>query len=164
MYEIIDENLRLASCSIADLTIEQTNEFLSYWEEGASIGALTLFYDEKRNLLVLNKDNENYERYLNIAIEFMGLNEESREEMMENAPDSIKETINVLYSARLKIGYQKELTVLSHQSIPTDYLDMIQYIQHKEKRDCFSLVLVFMYGRMCGKREERARRRAGATA
>lgn len=163
MYEIIDENLGLACCGVADLTIEQTNEFLGYWEEGAAIGSLTLFYDEKRNMVVLNKDNENYKYYLDVTIEFMGLSEDSRKELMENAPGSTKETLNVLYGAMRKMKYQKELTMLRHQPIPTEYVNMVQYIQHKEKYDCFALMFIFMYGRMCGKREERARRKVGAT-
>lgn len=164
MFEIIDENLRLASCGIADLTIEQTNEFLGYWEEGASIGSLTLFYDEKRNMVVLNKDNADYKYCLDITIEFMGLSEESREELMEKAPKSTKETLNVLNNAIRKMEYQKEFDILRHQHIPTDYINMVQYIQHKEKYDCFALMFIFMYGLMCGKREERARRKAGVKA
>ena len=60
MYKIIDEKLRLASCSISDLTMKQVKDFLSGWEEGASIRTLTLFYDEEKNLVVLNQDNKNY--------------------------------------------------------------------------------------------------------
>lgn len=164
MFKIIDKNLGLACCGIADLTIEQTNEFLSYWEDGASIGSLTLFYDEKLNMVVLNKDNTGYKYYLDIAVEFMKLTEDSRKELLEKAPDSTKETLNVLNSAIRKMEYQKELNILHHQPIPTDYVEMIQYIHHKEKFDFFVLMFIFMYGQMCGKREERARRKAGATA
>lgn len=41
MYEIIDESLKLASCGINDLTLEQASSFLSEWEDGLTLGNLT---------------------------------------------------------------------------------------------------------------------------
>ena len=54
MYEIIDETLKSASCGINDLTLEQTSSLLSRWEDGATLGSLTLFINPKTGYLVLN--------------------------------------------------------------------------------------------------------------
>ena len=48
MYEIIDESLKLASCGINDLTLEQASSFLSEWEDGLTLGNLTLFIDSEK--------------------------------------------------------------------------------------------------------------------
>lgn len=36
-YEMINEELRIASCSLADLTLEQVKHFLGQWEPGSNI-------------------------------------------------------------------------------------------------------------------------------
>ena len=62
-YEVIDEDLRIASCRIADLTMEQVQSFLKLWSDDSSIGSLTIFYDKESDMVVLNADNKNYEGY-----------------------------------------------------------------------------------------------------
>lgn len=46
-YEMINEELRIASCSLADLTLEQVKHFLGQWEPGSNIGNLILFYEKR---------------------------------------------------------------------------------------------------------------------
>ena len=46
-YEMINEELRIASCSLADLTLEQVKHFLGQWEPGSNIGNLILFYEKE---------------------------------------------------------------------------------------------------------------------
>lgn len=58
MYEIIDETLKIAGCGISDLTFEQTSSFLSQWEDGATLGSLTLFINTETGYLVLNRDSD----------------------------------------------------------------------------------------------------------
>ncbi|MDE6992537.1 MAG: hypothetical protein K2P42_17985, partial [Lachnospiraceae bacterium] len=67
MYEIIDETLKIASCGINDLTLEQASSFLSQWEDGATLGSLTLFINSETGYLVLNRDNAQYEHNLKLA-------------------------------------------------------------------------------------------------
>ena len=161
MFKIIDEKMGLASCSLSDLTMQQVHDFLWEWEEGASIGILTLYYDEVRNVVVLNQDNENYELYLQIAQAFMEFSEEQRSEYIKKAPESMANTLTVLNSAIERMEYCRDLNRLKYHNIPPKYMRAIDYIRHKEK-DCWAFVYVFMYGLMCGKREERARRNGGA--
>ncbi|MCI8969443.1 MAG: tyrosine-type recombinase/integrase [Lachnospiraceae bacterium] len=48
----IDETLKIASCGINDLTFEQASSFLSQWEDGATLGSLTLFINHETGYLV----------------------------------------------------------------------------------------------------------------
>ena len=47
MYEVINEELGIKACGLADLTAEQVSHFLGLWEEGATIGTLTAFVDNE---------------------------------------------------------------------------------------------------------------------
>lgn len=71
MYETLNAELGIDACNLSDLTAEQVSCFLGQWEEGASIGTLTVFNDEK-NILILNKDNELYDTYRELAETYMG--------------------------------------------------------------------------------------------
>ena len=65
-YEMVNEELNIKSCSLADLTMEQVHHFLKIWDDGSAIGTLALFFD-KDGTLVLNRDNEHYSDYQEIA-------------------------------------------------------------------------------------------------
>ena len=75
-YEMVNENLKIAACSISSLTLEQAKHFLELWERGATLGTLTLFYTGD-GVIVLNKDNKMYSDYLemveNYLVKGMGL-------------------------------------------------------------------------------------------
>lgn len=44
-YEVINEELKIAKCSIADLTMEQVEGFLKQWEPGVSIAGVNMVLD-----------------------------------------------------------------------------------------------------------------------
>lgn len=69
-YEVINEELKIAKCSITDLTIGQVHNFLESWGDDSKIGTLTMFYDREKELLVLNEDNDMYETYLHNILFF----------------------------------------------------------------------------------------------
>lgn len=52
-YEVINEELKIAKCSITDLTIGQVHNFLESWGDDSKIGTLTMFYDREKELLDL---------------------------------------------------------------------------------------------------------------
>lgn len=95
-YQIINEELQIASCSIADLTMEQVQHFLKQWHPGDSIGTLTLFFENETGLLVLNRDNKNYEAYKDIAEAFLVASEDGQKEIIKKAPKGMEETFMVL--------------------------------------------------------------------
>lgn len=67
MYEVINENLGIAKCSLMDLTAEQVNQFLGQWEPGANIDSLILFYDKENDLIVLNGSSKGYQFWIDIV-------------------------------------------------------------------------------------------------
>lgn len=160
MYKIIDKNLRLAGCGLADLSAEQVDEFLHGWEEGAKIGDLTLFYDSRENLLVLNQDNADYESYLFLAQKFLAADKEKRLAVMDNAPDGTKETIQVLDRAAEIMYYREELNRVRSIITADEQRKCVGYIVRKMGNSTAGIYAVFRYGVMCGKRWERARRKA----
>lgn len=62
-YEVINEELKIAKCSITDLTIGQVHNFLESWGDDSKIGTLTMFYDREKELLVLNEDTVCFDEY-----------------------------------------------------------------------------------------------------
>lgn len=160
MYKIIDEKLGLASCSISDLTMKQVHHFLSQWEEGASIGTLTLFYDEGRNMIVLNQDNERFEFILEMAQKYMAASKERRKEILREASEGIRETMWILHMNAKYIEAKTEIRRTMKNHIQGNHRDVLEEIVAQKSKS--APYIAFRYGVMCGKRAERARRKAGA--
>lgn len=55
MYEVINKELKIEACRIADLTLDQIESFLRLWDDGAAISTLTIF-SRPDGTIVLNKD------------------------------------------------------------------------------------------------------------
>lgn len=81
-YEVINEELKIAKCSITDLTIGQVHNFLESWGDDSKIGTLTMFYDREKELLVLNEDNDMYETCLMTATAYLSGDYERRKELL----------------------------------------------------------------------------------
>ena len=95
-YKVINEELQIASCRIADLTMEQVKTFLEIWDDDSSIGTLTMFYDQHRDYLVLNEDNENFQLYLDIVEVYLKASKAGKKKLMNEAPSSMLETLRVI--------------------------------------------------------------------
>lgn len=160
-YEIINEELKIAACSIADLTMEQVKHFLNLWEEGSSIGTLTLFYDE-RGYLVLNRDNENYSMYLDIAEGYLLADENERTSIREKAPEGAQDTLRVLDGFIALRETQRELFIIKNNYIDESYNRVLGAIYRKEENMAVAMRSAFRYGLICGKRAERKRRKKTA--
>lgn len=102
-YQMVNEELKIASCCLAELTLGQVQEFLKHWNDCEPIGTLTLFYD-KDGTLVLNRDHKYYDDYLDIAERMMQLDLESAEEAARKAPESLKESMNVILTCMQREG------------------------------------------------------------
>ena len=156
-YEVIDEDLRIASCRIADLTMEQVQSFLKLWSDGSSIGSLTIFYDKGSDMVVLNADNENYEDYLQIATAYLGAEYERRKELRAQAPGSMRESIVLLEECYQQRVFDKR----TFQAV-NNMLSKTQrkYVTHllNEKDPVSAVYIAFRAGMISGKRIERARR------
>lgn len=95
-FEVINKELKIAACGLADLTMEQVQSFLKQWEEGAGIETLTLFYGMESGYVVLNRDNKDFKLYLDIAEGYLGASVEDRETLEKEAPEGMHQTILVL--------------------------------------------------------------------
>lgn len=166
MYEIIDETLKLASCCISDLTIEEASAILSRWEDGSRLGSLTMFYNPKSEYLVLNKDNERYDFYLELAKTYLSANDKVVEKYRDKFSDGLQETLIVMDNFRERNRIQSDLNMIDHQ-----YLDasednvtrsVLKSLENKQIPTCFLMLQAYSYGVMNGKRMERARRKAVA--
>lgn len=162
MYEVVNEELKIKACNLGDLTVEQVSYFLKQWEEGAAIGTLTMFYD-RNGYLVLNKDNKGYHSHLEITEEYLTAADEEREQLRNNCPKSMQETMNVMESF---IKYSRVTTethhALKNRIQSSKNRDVLRYID-KIYTDCAAYI-AFKYGVMEGKRIERRKKRQSASA
>lgn len=170
MYKIIDEKLGLASCRLSDLTIQQVNCILNQFEDDASIGTLTLFYDKAADIVVLNSDNKNFDIYLGLAEAFLKADREKEQEIVDKVPSGFRETLEVLRDAKRARKIKEELRINGHQGIVgcngTYLYDVFNEIIRKSAGFSHPMILMsqaYTYGVIQGKREERARRKGGAT-
>lgn len=168
MYEIIDETLKLASCGISDLTFEQASSFLSQWEDGAPLGSLTLFINSETGYLVLNKDHDNYEMNLKFAKAYLSASDEQVNKLNDKLGDRLSETVLVMSKFRGYRRIQEDLEIIEHQSLghSGDYVTRSVLISLAKQEMSVHLLLsqAYSYGLINGKRMERAKRKAGATA
>ena len=156
MYEVINKELGIKSCGLADLTAQQMQHFLGQWEDEATIGTLTLFFDEETGDVVLNKDNKQYEFYLELAEVYLGASEDNRKEFREKVPESVQETVIVLENCLKSRRIEKEI-FRAERSYNDDLpLDILKNINDRNV-PLMAVVTAFYYGVMQGKRIERAR-------
>jgi hypothetical protein len=175
-YEIINENLGVYSCNVSDLTLEQTKHFLELWNDGSTIGSVTVFFDNTGRI-VLNKDHKKFEAYREITVDYLILPTDQREllrdSMKAKKAKSIIEVLNVLDSAliyRHKITEDKAKVesfepikkILGHSYVPCDKeLDMIDMIYTNSYDRYMARLDLYNYAFIQGKRAERARRKKG---
>ena len=158
-FEVINEKFKIAACGLADLTMEQVKSFLEQWEEGASIGTLTLFFDRKIGYVMPNKDNENYETYRALAEKFMAADKQGREEIFQKAPDEMWETLRVLKNARVRMVIDREIFRALNNRVNDKDRRIVSEIIDESISPIDAAFTAFRYGVMCGKRAERAKKK-----
>lgn len=157
-YEnIVNEDLRIAAIHIADLDIGHAAAFLCQWEAGATLKELTLYYDQEEDYLVLNQDNKKFDFYKKLAEAYLGSDAKKREKLMQKAPESIQETIQVLSACVTKRLTSTDINHALLNWIEEKYMPIVKEIG-RERTPAAAASIAFRYGMMCGKREERARR------
>lgn len=163
-YELINEELNIWSCCIADLTMEQVNSFLSQWEKGAKIGTLTVFkeeYEPGNWRLVINRDCEIYDKIARFAPRYLQASEEKRGELYDKFTVH-KSMLQVMNNYLKDRENAKIMEILKYQieAIPDEYFMTYSLSQKLGEKDRFTgIVKAFEYGFIQGKRCERKRRR-----
>lgn len=165
-YKLVNEELRIFSCSVSDLTMQQAASFLEQWERDAKIEQLTLFYEKETDSLVLNRDNKNYKEYLEIAEIYLELDDKKSEEFLECVSEGAKETIELLQRCKQRRKALQMLNILGHQYVSgcpgTEEYAVFKELKEKNKNEnslFFLLSDVFNYGFIKGKRAERAEKK-----
>lgn len=170
MYEIIDESLKLASCGINDLKLEQASSFLSEWEDGLTLGNLTLFIDSEKGYLVLNRDHDRYELNLKLAKAYLPASGREREEYRERFGEKFKTNLRIMDAFKIQMRVQEDMFKIEHQSLDSAMPDdsfakwVLIALEKKHLPTCIAISQAYFYGVMDGKRMDRARRKAGAMA
>ena len=159
-YQMINEELQIASCSIADLTMEQAEHFLKQWEPGASIGTLTLFYDET-GLVVLNRDNKYYDYYKKFAETYLAIpDEETRKRLAGKLSERLCNEKKVLENCITLRTVGREVDRALKNYIPGDiHYRVLREIYRRYDNSVVVATTAFRYGVMVGKRIERAKRK-----
>lgn len=155
--KIVNEELRIAAVNIADLEIDYAISFLEQWEKGAKLGSLTLYYDLKEDYVVLNRDNKNYNTYLEMAKVFLTGDPECIDKV-KKAPPGLREVIGVFERCVNVRNTKTEIERAMQNDIDNCYRPVLDEILKKDDSALASCT-AFRYGMMCGKREERARRK-----
>ena len=114
-YKKVNEELRIFSCSISDLTSDQAAHFLQLWEDGATLGMLSLFYDLEEDALVLNRDNKEYPKYLEMAEFVLSADDKTLESFEKSLPGSTRETFYVIDNFKRQRKARQEVRIIEHQ-------------------------------------------------
>lgn len=159
MYEVINEELGIKACKLADLTADQVNRFLGLWEDGVRIGTLTVFFENETGDLVLNKDNEMYDTYKELAETYMGSSPDRRSEIWAMCPMSLNETLTVMENCLKFRKTEKELFRARSNYISSEQSYVILGEICKKYDMTTAASIAFRYGIMQGKRMERAKKK-----
>lgn len=164
MYEVINDEYGIKACGLADLTMEHVQHFLGQWEDGAEIGSLTLFFERGTGDLVLNKDNELYDSYRDLAEEYMSSSAECRSEIQKACPNpKLKETLRVMENCLKSRRIEKELFRAVNSEIHSRIsMVTLKEITRRYEGEIMASV-AFQYGVMQGKRIERVKKKRQST-
>ena len=160
-YEMINEELRIARCSLADLTLGQVKHFLGQWEPGSNIGNLILFYEKEDDVIVLNSSNKKYQVWLDIVSAYLIATGEDKEKLQEMMFKYSEDAAKILDNCLNYRACKQDLFRAKQTAIPEKYSGMLWQIWKDtgEKSGAFiALHYAFAYGMMCGKRLERAKK------
>ena len=158
-YQIVNEELNIAACSLSDLTIEQAKHFLEQWEPGAKLNSLTLFFDRDTGLLVINKDNAKYDTYLELAEAYLVLDETEKVQKRKQAPKYLREEIYVLDNCVETRQFLQVKTAMEKTADACQYDYALRRIRCESAGEVDLLAKAYSYGLIQGKRAERAKRR-----
>ena len=161
-YELIDEKLKIYSCSIKNLTEdqkEQLNSFLKSWNIKEVLQDITLFYDKDNDRIVLNSDHKLFEDYKNLIVEYMGISWNRRKMQDETLPESLKTLFNILNYIWKTRRKEEIKNILDQQDMPFDAMQDIRNIYESDKEREFSIFNIYNYGFIQGKKAERARKK-----
>lgn len=173
-YQLINKELGIYSCSIEDATGEWYGIYTDTWYEGFKLNDLKIYYNPKTDRITLIKDSKLFESYKKITESYLELNYADRENCYkESNTESIKGLFRVLDAAlkhREKQKKEEQLNIklkeikgLLGKQYDTPYCLFEEitsiYDDRPEGSKSLSLIDVYNYGFIQGKRAERAKKK-----
>lgn len=163
-YEVVNKDLNIMSCRLADLTMDQVQCFLLKLRYDAPISELVLFTEEDTGAVVLNRDHKDYDFYLSLAEVILQDSDEQLEKDLLIVPDAYNETADMLIQCRTRRRILKDMAMLENQDLicyKESYEGALFKALEKKYYDLpILLSMVYNYGLIKGKRAERAVRKA----
>lgn len=163
-YEVIDEEQKIAACNVADLTASQAVSFFKANGADKKIGDFTFFWRKTNGMVVLNKDNPEYEDLLSWVKDWLKLPKSKRleaEQLVGTRAKRDAERLNKCADRREALEEYERIQMHCVDGSAVDVLELIY--ERSEKRQGFQeyelLMKAYTYGVMQGKRKERARRK-----
>ena len=163
-YEVIDEEQKIAACNVADLTASQAVSFFKANGADKKIGDFAFFWRKTNGMVVLNKDNPEYEDWLRWVKAWLQFPKSERLKMEQAVEPRFKrdaERLNTCADRREALEEHERLQKHYVDGSAVDVLELIY--ERSEKRQGFQeyelLMKAYTYGVMQGKRKERARRK-----
>ncbi len=104
-YATINDKLRLMSCSISDMSQEVRKDYIEQFKDD-HFENMSFFYLAGKDTIVLNKDHSDYEFYVFLVENYLEFDEEKRNILREQSPETIKDTIqsiDVVINHRMKV-------------------------------------------------------------
>lgn len=157
--DIISEKHRIATIKPEDLEYELALDILKQWKSGIKLSELTLYYDGKEDYLVINKSSGLYETLRDLAITFFEADGEKRATLLLEAPPKLKMSVRVLGNCVRQRQQSNTIEQIRQNYVDPQYRPTLDYMRDND----MSIYNAFVYGVMCGKREERARKKRGAS-
>lgn len=160
MYKMINEELRIATCKIGDISMEQAQSILAQFN-GDALSTLTGFYMRGDDLLVLNSEHVDYDFYLMTAERYLGANDEKRTDIKKKVlSKGMKEFLSMLDIA---VNYRKalQLKLMTGKISVGEFLNVVPVLNefNRIENNAFHDCNIFQLGYIMGKRAERARRK-----
>lgn len=165
-YEVVNEKLGIMSCCIEDLTAKQIDSFYAKLGENMKIETLAVFYDSEGQNVVLNRNNPQYDSYLQFTEAYLEADPESRVEAVKMLKSerlkSISEVLDVAIEERdctkmMLILGKTPVSIFRYGLNGKIFKELIQ----KEPDRIWNMYQAFVYGVIQGKRAERKRRKEG---
>lgn len=170
MLKVIDPVLKIESCSVSDLTLEDMCFLFTKLESGVTVSSWKAFY-RADGTLVINQEHKNYQEILAFCRTYMMANEEQKQEIRERETLSnrVAEVITLLDDCLRGRYIAEEMKKIDFLYMPTQSeVDVLQSMWKKycqgQKDVRFAFGIAYMYGKTRGKREERARRKRNVKA
>lgn len=159
MYNLINEELRIATCKMSELHKDMANMV-------QPVETITVMYDSKEDIIVLNTEYKLFYICRELSATYLKLEKSDRDELAMQLKDGLKsddieEIIDMLEQVvviREAKRYNKILKKIDSTQFFNIYKLLLQ-INNNSKNEFEKEFKLFQMGYILGKREERARRK-----